>query len=97
MRSKKFDDTKPCSWCNPCQASFCDCGECDDLKCKVCYPCKDCKQVETGVEDGGIKETILEPCENCIEETAIKNIQNFAPYPVVYWRDGDSEGAGGDR
>lgn len=35
---KRFDDTKPCSWCNPCPASFCDCGECKDESCKACYP-----------------------------------------------------------
>lgn len=36
MRQPKFDPSKPCSWCNPCPASFCDCGVCSDPKCVIC-------------------------------------------------------------
>lgn len=26
-----------CSWCKPCQASMCDCGNCNDKKCEICF------------------------------------------------------------
>lgn len=38
MRQPKFDPNKPCAWCNPCPSSHCDCGECTNKECKICYP-----------------------------------------------------------
>jgi len=34
---KRYDDSKPCSWCNTCPSSFCDCGPCKDPDCEICY------------------------------------------------------------
>lgn len=36
MKQPKHDPSKPCSWCNPCPSSHCDCGPCSNLTCEIC-------------------------------------------------------------